>query len=64
MAAETNQAFRSAVLETPYSHQNVIVGLSGINYMDGSGLETLVNLHGSARTLKARVKFENLTVDV
>jgi anti-sigma B factor antagonist len=43
------------------TNKNLVLNLSGVNYIDSGGLGTLVSLYTSARTVGGSIKLANLT---
>lgn len=63
-ADESGRVFRAKVVELLKQCPTVIVDLSGVDYMDGSGLGILVGLYSTARTARSTLKYRNLVVSV
>ena len=58
----TSTAFKTAVVDLLHEHRLVTVDLGGIDFLDRSGLETMVALYSSARTAGATLRYEHLSV--
>lgn len=58
---EETSALRDIVARTLESNPNLILNLSGVNYIDSGGLGTLVSLYTSARKSGAAIKLASLT---
>ncbi len=58
---EETSALRETVSRTLESNPNLILNLSGVNYIDSGGLGTLVSLYTTARKSGAAIKLANLT---
>lgn len=52
---------RETVKDLLAEHKRIILNLAGTNYIDSSGLGTLVALYTSAQTANASLKLANLT---
>jgi len=55
---------RSAVTQLFRERERVILDLSGVGYMNSSGLSTLVGLYSTARTSGGTLKYVNLSVEI
>ena len=60
IVAETTQSLKSAVKPLLAPGKIVILDLTDVNYMDSSGLGTIVSLYVSARGSKSQLKLINL----
>jgi anti-sigma B factor antagonist len=58
---EESGYLRETVKDLFNEHKRIILNLGGTNYIDSSGLGTLVALSTSARTANASLKLANLT---
>jgi anti-sigma B factor antagonist len=58
---DESAALRDTVKQLIAENKNIILNLSGVNYIDSGGLGTLVGLYTSARSANANVKLCNLT---
>lgn len=55
---------RNAVTGLFREHDQVILDLSGVQYMNSGGLSTLVGLYSTARTSGGSLKYVNLCVEI
>jgi len=58
---EESAHLRDAVKKLVAEHRNLVLNLSGINYIDSGGLGTLVALYTTARNAGGALKLANLT---
>jgi anti-sigma B factor antagonist len=58
---EESAYLRDTVKKLIAEKQNVVLNLSGVNYIDSGGLGTLVALYTTARNSGSAVKLANLT---
>jgi anti-sigma B factor antagonist len=58
---EESAYLRDAVKKLIMEKQNIVLNLSGVNYIDSGGLGTLVALYTSARNSGSSIKLANLT---
>jgi anti-sigma B factor antagonist len=64
VAGREGSELREKVQEAMRSSRNVVVDLSGVSYMDSSGLGVLVSLYPTARAAGGTIKFKNLATPV
>lgn len=58
---EETSALRDTVTRLLTANPNLIVNLSGVNYIDSGGLGTLVSLYTSAKRAGGTIKLASLT---
>jgi anti-sigma B factor antagonist len=58
---EESAVLRDTVKQLIMQHKHVVLNLGGVNYIDSSGLGTLVSLYTSAKNSGSMIKLANLT---
>lgn len=58
---EESSLLRDTVKNLIQDNKQIVINLSGTNYIDSGGLGTLVSLYTSARTADSSIKLANLT---
>ena len=58
---EESGLMRDTVKQLIQQHKQIVLNLAGVNYIDSSGLGTLVSLYTSSKSAGSSIKLANLT---